>query len=79
MAGVFHGDHVVDLTRGDERCAWHGVVVDLVADKEGEAGWIRVNWMHDPHHRLADFYTAKQIKERWCSTGDEMTQWEIVR
>lgn len=72
VAGVMHGDHVVDLGSG-----WHGVVVDLRGDAEGVDGWIRVNWMHDPRCLIGDVFTTKQVKARWFESGDAVIKWEI--
>lgn len=72
VAGVCHGDHVVDLGTG-----WHGVVVDLRGDEDGLGGWIRVNWMHDPRCLLGEVYSHDQVKARWFETGDDLTRWEM--
>lgn len=72
VAGVMHGDHVVWLATG-----WHGVVVDLRGDEDGAGGWVRVNWMHDPHHLLGDIFKHEEIKARWFLSGDDKIKWEF--
>lgn len=72
VAGVCHGDHVVDLGSG-----WHGCVVDLQGDGSGVAGWIKVMWLHDPRCLTADIFWAEEIKERWFTSGDDKIKWEI--